>query len=137
DGVSHVERAGVSAVATGPADLPGPAEVRRQFPALDALPITERPDVLFGKIFGANAAPRILADLEPLALEWRPDLVVAGAAEFAGHIVAAVLGVPSVTNGFGALLPERRVCAAADEVAPLWRSRGLEPRPYGGSYDYL
>jgi len=62
---------------------------------------------------------------------------VADAAEFAGHIVAAELGIPSVTKGFGALLPERRVRAAGEEVAPLWRSRGLEPRPYGGSYDHL
>ena len=137
DGVSHVERTGISAVATGPAGLPGPAEVRRQYPELDALPLIEMPDVMFGKIFGAIAAPQILADLLPVALDWRPDLVVADAAEFAGHIVAAELGIPSVTKGFGALLPERRVRAAGDEVAPLWSSRGLEPRPYGGSYDHL
>lgn len=92
---------------------------------------------MFGKIFGAVAAPQILPDLVRVALDWRPDLVVADAAEFAGHIVAAELGIPSVTKGFGALLPERRVRAAGEEVAPLWRSRGLEPRPYGGSYDHL
>jgi UDP:flavonoid glycosyltransferase YjiC (YdhE family) len=137
DGVGHVERTGISAVATGPAGLPGPAEVRRQYPELDALPLIEMPDVMFGKIFGALAAPQILPDLVRLALDWRPDLVVADAAEFAGHIVAAELGIPSVTKGFGALLPERRVRAAGEEVAPLWRSRGLEPRRYGGSYDHL
>ena len=93
-------------------------------------------DVRFGKMFGAIAAPSILTDLVGVALEWRPHLVVADAAEFAGHIVAAELGVPSVTKGFGPLLPERRVAAAGEEVAPLWRSRGLEPRPYGGSYDH-
>ena len=95
------------------------------------------PDVLFGKMFGAVASPSILTDLAPVALEWRPDLVVADAAEFAGHIVAAELGVPSVTKGFGPLLPERRVAAAGAEVAVLWRSRGLEPRPYGGAYEQL
>lgn len=137
DGVGHIERTGISAVATGPAGLPGPAEIRRQYPELDALPPIERPDVMFGKIFGAVAATEILPDLVPVALDWRPDLVVADAAEFAGHIVAAELGVPSVTKGFGALLPERRVRAAGEDVAPLWRSRGLEPRPYGGSYDHL
>ena len=92
---------------------------------------------MFGKLFGAIMAPAMLADMVPVALEWRPDLVVTDAAEFAGHIVAAELGVPSVTKGFGVLLPERRVAAAGDEVAPLWRLRGLEPRPYGGSYDHL
>jgi UDP:flavonoid glycosyltransferase YjiC (YdhE family) len=29
------------------------------------------------------------------------------------------------------------VAAAGDEVAPLWKSQGLDPRPYGGSYDHL
>jgi UDP:flavonoid glycosyltransferase YjiC (YdhE family) len=137
DGVGHVERAGISAVAAGPAGLPGPAEVQRQYPELDALPPIEMLDVRFGKVFGAIAALQILRDLVPVALEWRPDLVVADAAEFAGHVVAAELGIPSVTKGFGPLLPERRTAAAGDEVAPLWRSRGLEPRPYGGAYEHL
>jgi len=83
------------------------------------------------------AAPEMLAGLAPLALEWRPDLVLCDAAELAGHIVAAELGIPSVTKGFGPLLPPARVVAAADEVAPLWISRGLEPRPYAGCYDTL
>ncbi len=137
DGVDHIENAGIRAVATGGAGLTRPSDVRRRFPELDALPPAEMPNVLFGKMFGAVAAPAILADLVPVALEWRPDVVVADAAEFAGHIVAAELGVPSVSKGFGPLLPERRVAAVDAEVAPLWRSRGLEPRPYGGSYDHL
>ncbi len=137
DGVDHIENAGIRAVATGGAGLTRPSDVRRRFPELDALPPAEMPNVLFGKMFGAVAAPAILGDLVPVALEWRPALVVADAAEFAGHIVAAELGVPSVTKGFGPLLPERRVAAAGVEVAPLWRSRGLEPPPYGGSYDHL
>jgi len=137
DGVGHVERAGISAVATCPPGLTRPADVLRRYPELDALPPAEVPDVLFAKLFGATAAPPMLAELAPVALEWRPDLVVADAAEFAGHVVAAELGVPSVTKGFGPLLPERRVAAAGEEVAALWRSRGLEPRPYGASYDHL
>src|SRR5207245_3429187 len=106
----------------------GPAEVRRRYPHLDALPLIEMPDVMFGKIFGAIAAPQILSELVPVALDWRPHLVVADAAEFAGHIVAAELGIPSVTKGFGALLPERRVRAAGEEVALLWRLAGRGPR---------
>lgn len=137
DGVGQVERTGIRAVAAGPAGLPGPAEVRRRYPELAALSPTDVPDVMFGKIFGALAAPAILEDLVPVAHAWRPDLVVSDAAEFAGHIVAAELGVPSVTKGFGAILPERRVAAAGMEVAPLWRSRGLAPARYGGCYDTL
>lgn len=137
DGVEHVQRVGISAVAAGPAALAGPAQLRARFPEVAALAPEHVPDVGFGKLFGAIAAPAILADLAPVALDWRPDLVVADAAEFAGHIMAAELGIPSVTKGFGALLPQRRVAAAAAEVASLWRARGLEPRPFGGAYDHL
>ena len=137
DGVEHVERTGIRAVPTGQAGLTQVADVRRRYPELDALPPLEVGDVMFGKLFGAILAPAMLADLVPVALEWRPDLVVTDAGDFAGHIVAAELGVPSVTKGFGPLLPERRVAAAGEEVAPLWRSRGLEPRPYGGAYEHL
>lgn len=129
DGVAHVERAGVRSVTAGGAGLTRPAEVRRRFPELDALSPAEVPEVLFGKMFGAVAAPAILDDLAPVALEWRPDLVVADAAEFAGHIVAAELGVPSVTKGFGPLLPERRVKAADVELAPLWPPVAWSPGP--------
>ena len=68
DGVAHVERAGIAAVATGPAGLPGPAEVRRLYPDLEALPLIEMPDAMFAKIFGAVAAPQILSDLVAVAL---------------------------------------------------------------------
>lgn len=137
DGVGHVERAGIPTAAAGAAGLTRPADVIRRHPELKALGPAEMPNRLFGKMFGGIAAPSVLADLGPVAREWLPDLVVADAAEFAGHIVAAELGVPSVTKGFGPLLPERRVATVDEELEPLWRSRGLEPRPYGGSYDHL
>jgi UDP:flavonoid glycosyltransferase YjiC (YdhE family) len=137
DGVAHVEQAGIRAAPAGQAGLTQVPEVRRLYPELNDLPPLEVPDVMFGKLFGAILAPAMLADLTPVALEWRPDLVVTDAGEFAGHIVAAELGVPSVAKGFGPLLPGRRVAAADEELAPLWRSRGLEPRPYGGAYDHL
>ena len=114
-----------------------PQEAARQFPELAALPAQARPDALFGKLFGAMATPPMLAALEPVALDWQPHLVIADAADFAGHIVGARLGIPSVTKGFGALLPEVRVAGVADEVAPMWIARDLEPRPYGGAYDHL
>jgi UDP:flavonoid glycosyltransferase YjiC (YdhE family) len=137
DGVPHVAAAGFDTVTTGPAGQTDPIATTRRFPELADLPPQEVPELLFGKMFGAVATPAVLADLAPFAREWKPEVVVSDAASFAGHIVAAELGVPSVTKGFGALLPEPRVARAADEVAPLWRERGLEPRPYGGSYDWL
>ena len=137
DGVSRVERAGIRAVSVAPPGLTRFPELLKRFPELEGLPPLEVGDVAFGKLFGAMVAPPMLAGLAPVASAWRPDLVVADAADFAGHIVAAELAVPSVTKGFGLQLPERRLAGAGEEVAPLWRSRGLEPRPYGGAYEHL
>lgn len=132
----------IAAVGVEPVAIPGrqpitPQEVLRQFPELTALAPADRPGAMFGKLFGTMATPPMLEGLEPFALEWQPALVVADAADFAGHIVAAMLDIPSVTKGFGPLLPEPRVASAGDAVAPLWAARGLEPRPYGGAYDHL
>lgn len=137
DGVEHIERAGLRAAAIGTPGLAVPSEAVRRYPELRALAQEDVPDVMFGKLFGAIVAPVLLADLVPLAEEWRPDLIVADAAELAGHIVGAELGVPHVTKGFGPILPASRMVKAAEEVAPLWRSRGLEPRPYAGVFDDL
>jgi UDP:flavonoid glycosyltransferase YjiC (YdhE family) len=79
----------------------------------------------------------MLNDLMPVATDFAPDVVVHEAGEMAGPIVAAALGVPNITHGFGGLIPEERVAAASAEVAHLWESKGLEPRPYAGCYDHL
>ena len=137
DGVEHVQRAGLAGGGGGACRARWAGAAARTVAGNGGTPAGRHPSVGFGKLFGAIAAPAILTDLAPVALDWRPDLVVADAAEFAGHIMAAELGIPSVTKGFGVLLPPRRVAAAASEVAPLWRARGLEPRPFGGAYDHL
>ena len=111
-----------------------PQDVVERFPEVAQVPQRDRPEAIFGKLFGAMATPPMLEGLEPVARAWRPDLVVADAADFAGHIIAATLGIPSVTKGFGSLLPEIRSARAGEEVAPLWAARGLEPPAYGGAY---
>jgi UDP:flavonoid glycosyltransferase YjiC (YdhE family) len=128
---------GVSVVGLPFPVSPTPAELRHRYPELANLSPAEVPDLMFAKMFGAIHAPPMLEGLAPAAAVWRPDLVVCDAAELAGHIVAAELGVPSVTKGFGALIPAQRVERAAEEVRALWESRGLAPRPYAGLYDHL
>lgn len=137
DGVDVVARHGVETIPVlGRGPITAQAVIG-QFPEIAARSLRDRPAVIFGKLFGAMATPPMLEALEPAARAWRPHLVLADAAEFAGHIVAAQLGIPSATKGFGPLLPEGRVALAAEEVAPLWTARGLEPRPFGGAYDHL
>ena len=111
--------------------------VPRRFPRIAALAPRERPDHLFGKVFGWERAQPMLDDLLVVMDRWRPDFLVRDAAEFASPIAAAVHDVPCVTHALGALLPATRVASAAEDVAPLWVEKCLEPRPYGGSYDHL
>jgi UDP:flavonoid glycosyltransferase YjiC (YdhE family) len=106
-------------------------------PQLAALPARERPEQMFGQIFGRHRAGPLLADLMPILAEVRPGLIVRDIAEFAAPIAAARHGLPCISHSFGALLPPRRVAAAGADVAPLWAECGLEPRPFGGSYDEL
>src|SRR2546421_276365 len=81
-------------------------------------------------------SPAMLGHLHPMVPLARA--VAARAHDVLGALSAAAdLGVPSVPKGSGPPLPASRFAPAAREVAPLWRSRGLEPRPYGGSYDTL
>lgn len=137
EAASHVARHSLGVIPIEGRGPINPQEVLRRYPELAELSPRDRPEAIFGKLFGAMATPPMLEGLESVRQEWRPQLVVADAADFAGHIVAAMLGVPSVTKGFGALLPEVRMASAGEEVAPLWSARGLEPRPYGGAYDWL
>jgi UDP:flavonoid glycosyltransferase YjiC (YdhE family) len=111
--------------------------VREQADAFAGLSPQEKPDFLFAQIFGYERTRRMLPDMLEAIDAWQPDLVVREAAEFAAPIAAAEHDVPYLTHAFGALLPEPRVARAGRAVAPLWEERGLNPSPYGGSYDHL
>ncbi|HUQ64140.1 MAG TPA: glycosyltransferase [Acidimicrobiales bacterium] len=137
EAVPTLEREGFKVMVAGPGEGELSAEFARRFPEVQELPPPARPNFMFPRLFGAVRTGPTLADLLPLAQEWKPSLVVRDAAEFAGPIAAAMLGVPSVTHSFGSLLPEVRVAAAGEMVAPLWEAQGLEPRPFGGAYDDL
>jgi hypothetical protein len=106
-------------------------------PEIAALPVAERPNFLFAKVFGPRRAEPMIADLVPIVEDWQPQLLVCDQAELAGPIAAARAGVPNVTHAFGHLLPAQRVARAGDSVAELWRVHGLEPRPFAGTYDHL
>ena len=137
DAVDRLRRIGIAAVAAGVPFDEVRAELRRRYPQTADLAPVDMPDHVFPRLFGEIATAHVVADAVGLAGAWRPDLVVNDAAEFAGPIAAASIGVPAVTHGFGDVTPRHRVADAAERVAPMWRSFGLEPRPYGGLYDHL
>ena len=144
DSCALVERAGISAVATGMTQGDRVAEFWRRYPETRDLPPQRWPDVMFPKVFGEINAPAALTGLLPLVSEWRPELVVHDAAELAAPIAAAAVGVPNVTHAFGALLPEaecgrrqrswspcggRRVWTPAPTEAPTTTSTSTSTRP--------
>jgi len=108
-----------------------------RFPEYGSLSPAEGPAFMFSRLFGTVRTPRMLDDLLGIVRDWRPDLIVHDAAEFAAPIAAAVADVPCVTHSYGALTLAERVEEASREVAYLWEANGLEPRPYAGNYEYL
>jgi hypothetical protein len=110
---------------------------RRRFPEAAQLAGSEIPDHMFPHLFGAVAAPRMYAELVGPATEWQPNVIVCDAAELAGPVVAASLGVPNVTHSFGVAIPAHRLEAAAPFLADAWSMNGLVPRPFDGCYDHL
>lgn len=88
------------------------------------------PAAMFGSVHPAAklAALRELGASRPL------DLVLHPPVDFAGPLLAAELGVPSVCYGFGQPFDPRLVAAMAARARPLWEAAGLEPDPYGGIY---
>ena len=137
DASDRLERVGIEAIALGPAFEPLRAEYRRRYPDAARLPPRAVPDHVFPHLFGEIAPPAMLPAAIGVVEAWRPDVVVNEAGDLAAPIAAAHGGVPSVTHGFGLLTPRHRVEAASALVAPLWRSVGLDPRPYAGLYDSL
>jgi UDP:flavonoid glycosyltransferase YjiC (YdhE family) len=116
---------------------PGGLSLLERYPEIASVPPAERPDLLFSKIFGPERAAPMLADLLPLAREWSPSVMVCDQAELAGPIVAAALGVPNVTHGFGHPLPALRVARAGKAMQPLWEQQGLAPPPFAGTYEHV
>lgn len=132
-----VAAAGIEPVVAGLTATERREEYFRRFPEARQLSPEDLPGHMFPRLFGTLSAPPMLDDLLAFVEGWRPDVVVHEAAELAAPIVAAVLRVPTVNQGFGALVHPDRMSAASDAVAPLWEKVGLSPRPWAGSYDHL
>ena len=137
DAFPTIDAAGISHVAVGITASEARVEFYRRFPEARQLLPEQLPGFMFPRLFGTVAAPATLPDLLAVAHTFLPDVIVHVAGALAAPIVAAILGVPNVCQGYGALVPSERVAAASEAVGPLWREHGLTPRPWGGCYDHL
>jgi UDP:flavonoid glycosyltransferase YjiC (YdhE family) len=129
-----VAAAGLPAVPAG-LDAEGVAAVQRRAAAGTAdLRPQDRAAFVFPTMFGEWATPSMVTDLLPLGREWRPDVMVHEQAELASPLVAAVLGVPSLTHSFGGAVPADFVAAAGERLTDLWSRHRVEQPPYAGCF---
>ena len=103
-------------------------------PRLLEVPPAERRPVAYTSRFAYVEAPTKLPGLLRAAEDWRPELLVHDASELAAPPVAASLGIPSVNQGFGQVIPAACHERAADAVRALWDAVGLAPEPWNGMY---
>uniref|UniRef100_UPI0006865E3D glycosyltransferase n=1 Tax=Nocardia concava TaxID=257281 RepID=UPI0006865E3D len=73
-------------------------------------------------------------ELQSLADDFEPDLILHAPVDLAAPVLAAQRGVPAITYGTGLLLEPELVAAMVEWVAPLWISAGLEPDEHAGLY---
>lgn len=137
DACPIVEGAGIEALVAGLTAAERRAQYYERYPEARTLAPQDLPGHMFPRLFGVLSAPPMLDDLLAIVAGWRPDVIVHEAAELAAPIAAAVVGAPTVNQGFGALVHPERLTAASEAVAPLWEKVGLSPRPWAGSYDHL
>jgi UDP:flavonoid glycosyltransferase YjiC (YdhE family) len=103
-------------------------------PRLFALPPAERRPFAYTWRFATIDSPAKLPELLRAVEAWRPGLLVHDAAELCAPPVAAALGIPSVNQGFGQVIPAACHDHAAEAVHPLWDAVGLAPEPWNGMY---
>jgi UDP:flavonoid glycosyltransferase YjiC (YdhE family) len=128
---------GFEARAAGLADGATSVNMIERFPELLTMAESERPEFAFSKIFGTPGAAPMLEELLPVARAWKPDFLVCEQLELGGPLAAALLEVPNVTHGLGHPLPERLLTCVGEEMAPLWRERGLQAPDHAGTYQHL
>ncbi|MDX6370907.1 MAG: hypothetical protein QOG93_2409 [Gaiellaceae bacterium] len=89
-------------------------------------------------MFATIAAPALLGDLLSQLDRLSPDLVINEEGEWGGPVLAAVAGVPAVTQGWGApLWSEDELEAIDSATAPLWREHDVTATSPAGLFDHL
>lgn len=89
------------------------------------------------RLFSTESVPAFAGDVLRLIHGWRPHLVVSEEGEHGGPLVAALLGIPSVTHSWPApARPASTRAALAEGLEGVWRTFGQEApvRVFGDHY---
>jgi L-noviosyl transferase len=73
-------------------------------------------------------AEQTAGDIVRLARDWQPDLLVRTPTEFAGPIVAELLGIPMIEHSFGLVMRRARLRDAEEVLVPLYRRYRVRPQ---------
>jgi UDP:flavonoid glycosyltransferase YjiC (YdhE family) len=137
DALPAIEAAGIPASAAGLTAPRRMAEFLDRFPEARALAPQDLPAFMFPRLFADVSLRHMLPDVERIVSEYRPDLLLHEVGEMSAAIVAARLGIPHVTHGFGARLRPARLVDSEEWAAPFWATAGLTPPARCGAYDHL
>lgn len=137
--IPHLERHGFAAFSAGYEERERWQVVREQVgaPPGDGPPPGFGGPQGFATLFGKVSARRMAESLDPIVARWTPELFVHDMSELATAPTATALGIPHVTHSWAWALPPETFLGAGEATAPLWRERGLEPRPDGGVFQHL
>jgi UDP:flavonoid glycosyltransferase YjiC (YdhE family) len=134
--VAVIQRTGFDAEAVGLTDAESRAR-RVEVPEfLNATPSQLR-SLAFPRVFADLEVPSRLQGMLEVAHRFKPELMVHEMAEFAGPIVAAILGIPSANHSFGPLVAKDIMLEAGVFAAKHWRNAGLPVPDRAGMYDGL
>lgn len=134
DSCPHVVAAGLPAAPAGLSGSELAATLRFQRSLAEPLLPQDRAALLFPSMFGEAFTPPMVADLLPLARAWRPNLMIHEHGELAAPLVAAVVGVPSMTHAFGGGVPASFVADASRRLSSMWAAYGQPVPPYAGCF---
>ena len=130
--VEHVRGIGFEAFASG-LDM---AVARQQFvastPAFKKAPPWEWMRYIMPGLFGGVRVEPMLAGLEPVFREWRPELLIHDSAEMAGAVAAERVGIPHAEHSFGVLRPREFRQLATDALQPVCERLGVANPGVGG-----
>ena len=138
DACAFLERFGIPTAKAGLTTPDRIATYEHRYPESASIPGEARAEFMFPRLFGAVAATAMIDELLDVVDDWPPDLVVHGAAEFAGLAVAIARGLPHAVHSFGDGVPPQRVQGAIEQSAAVWDRVGVDaPGPFGGCFDDL
>ena len=130
--VDHVRSAGFQAFASG---LDMPEAIRRftdRTPEFRQTPPSEQMRYVMPGVFGGVRVEPMLADLDRVFHEWRPDLLIHDSAEMTGGIAAERAGIAHAEHSIGLLRPRELRQLSTDALDPVCERLGVRNPGVGG-----